>query len=308
MQNQNKYTELIKSKAKYLGFSDCGITRPCYLNEDKPHINKWLNNNMFGEMSYMKNHLEKRLNPNLIMQDAKSIVSVIYNYNTGEFQKDKTAPKISKYSYSIDYHSVLKSKLKQLLIFIKNNIKNADGRYFVDTAPILERLHAKRAGLGWIGKNSCLITKEYGSFVFIGELFLNIELNYDNPINNYCGTCTKCIQACPTKAIVEPFVIDSNKCISYLTIEHKSSLPKELKNKFNNFVFGCDICQDVCPWNLKSKKNINKDLVINYILLNLSNEEWNNLTLEKFKEVFKLSSINYIKFENLIRNIDFIKD
>jgi epoxyqueuosine reductase len=300
--NKIDYTELIRSEAKAIGFSGCGFSTPSTLSEDNDYFIHWLKMGMNGEMNYMKNYPEKRLNSKLIYEETQSIITVLLNYNTAERQKSSPSFKVSKYAYFGDYHFIIKAKLKKLLNFIKKNIKDADGRYFVDTAPIFERSVAKNSGLGWIGKNSCLITKKFGSFVFIGELLLNIELNYDKPSYNYCGNCTKCIDACPTKAIVSPYVIDANKCISYLTVEHKSDIPNEFKNKLENWIFGCDICQDVCPWN-KKNKTFNNELNINSDLMNFSAAVWKNLSPEQFEKISKSSALNYISYEQLKRNI-----
>jgi epoxyqueuosine reductase len=297
-------TELIKSEAKNIGFSDCKISKPSIETEDYSNFLKWLEKGRNGEMGYMKNHPEKRSNPKLIYNDTKSIVTVLLNYNTREKQKSYPYFKVSKYAYSDDYHVLIKTRLKNLLNFIKKNISNADGRFFVDTAPILERALAKNSGVGWVGKNTCIITKNSGSFVFIGEIFLNIDLITDTPVKNYCGNCTKCIEACPTKAIIEPYVLDSKKCISYYTIEHRSDIPEDFKNKFNNWVFGCDICQNVCPWN-KKNSNDNKDIKINHDLLNLKIEDWENLSPELFIKISKFSALKYISFKQLKRNINF---
>lgn len=297
------YTELIKAEAMTLGFSDCGITQPSPLAEDKPHLLNWLHNNMYGEMGYMNNNIDIRLNPELIYTEAKSVISVILNYKIAHKQIDSTAPKVSRHVIVEDYHKIIKSKLKKLLKFIKEIIPDADGRFFVDSAPILERSLAKSSGIGWIGKNACLISKQHGSFVFIGELLLNKELIYDKPAKDYCGNCNKCIDACPTKAIINAHVIDATKCISYLT--QKTDMPEVLKGKINNYVYGCDICQDACPWN--DNANYNDTIKINHYLLNLTKKEWDNLTPEMYDKLSAESPIKHITYEKLKKNIEFVR-
>ena len=250
MNKKEKYTQIIKAEAERLGFFACGISKARFLEEEQQNLETWLKKGLHGEMKYMENNFEKRLDPTKLVDGAKSIISLLFSYHPKEQQKHKDAPIISKYAYGEDYHFVLKDKMQKLLNFINEKIGEVSGRAFVDSAPVLEKKWAELSGLGWIGKNSLLLTKQ-GSFFFICELIIDLELNYDKSINSYCGTCTRCIDACPTKAITEPYVVDANKCISYLTIEFKESLPKQLQNSFQNRVFGCDICQDVCPHNRK---------------------------------------------------------
>jgi len=257
-------------------------------------------------MKYMENYFDKRLDPRLLVDDAKSVISLLFNYYPQQNQNPE-APKISKYAYGQDYHEVIKTKLHEFLSTLKDNIGNINGRAFVDSAPVLDKAWAKKSGLGWIGKNSNLINKQQGSFFFIAELIVDIELEYDGPIKDYCGTCTKCIDACPTEAIVAPYVVDGSKCISYLTIELKENIPAEFKNKMDNWAFGCDVCQDVCPWNSFSMPH--KESLFNSSngLLNFSEAEWNDMTTETFNLVFKNSAVKRTKYKGLKRNLAFIK-
>ena len=305
MNSTSKYTQQIKVEAKRLGFDYVGISKADFLEEEAPRLENWLNNNMHGQMSYMQNHFDKRLDPRLLVPGAKSVVSLLLNYFPSEEQKDKSAPKISKYAYGKDYHDVIKEKLNLLLEFIKENIGEVDGRAFVDSAPVLDKAWAKKSGLGWIGKNSNLINKSSGSFYFIAELIIDLE--YDGAIKDYCGTCTKCIDACPTDAIVAPYVVDGSKCISYFTIELKENIPNEVKGKFDNWSFGCDICQDVCPWNSFSKPHSEPHFQANPELLGMKKDDWYELTEETFKRVFKGSAVKRTKFAGLKRNVEFLK-
>ncbi len=307
MTNTSKYTALIKSEAKRLGFDYCGISKADFLEEEAPRLENWLNNNMHGQMSYMQNHFDKRLDPRLLVPGAKSVISLLLNYYPSEKQKDPSAPKISKYAYGKDYHDVIKEKLNLLLEFIGENIGEVDGRAFVDSAPVLDKAWAKKSGLGWIGKHSNLINKSSGSFYFIAELILDLELEYDGAVKDYCGTCTKCIDACPTDAIIAPYVVDGSKCISYFTIELKENIPNDVKGKFNNWAFGCDICQDVCPWNRFSKPHAEPLFNANSELLGMKKEDWYELTEETFKRVFKGSALKRTKFSGLKRNLEFLK-
>ncbi len=263
--NKEKYAHLIKAESKRLGFLSCGISKADFLEVEAPRLENWLNNNFNGQMSYMENHFDKRLDPRLLVDGAKSVVSLLLNYYPNEIQ-NVDSYKISKYAYGQDYHHVIKDKLKDLLQFIQNEIGEVNGRVFVDSAPVLDKAWAAKSGLGWIGKNSNLLTQKVGSFYFIAELILDIELDYDLPTTDHCGTCTACIDACPTQAIVSPYVVDGSKCISYFTIELKDNIPNEFKNKFDDWMFGCDVCQDVCPWNRFSKPNSEPFLrqILNY--------------------------------------------
>jgi len=257
-------------------------------------------------MGYMENHFEKRVNPAKLVEDARSVISVILNYFPSKMQEDPEAPVISKYAYGKDYHGVIKRKLKDLLEYINTNIHAVKGRGFVDSAPVLDRAWAAKSGLGWIGKNSMLISPAKGSFFFIGSLIVDIELFYDRPIPDFCGDCTRCINACPTKAIVSPRIIDSGKCISYHTIENKGEIDVDLKGKFQNRAFGCDICQDVCPWNRKAIPHQVKEFEPLPRLLEMTRDEWHRLTSEQYNHLFSLSAVERAGFPNLQRNLTFI--
>jgi epoxyqueuosine reductase len=299
---------MIKAEALRLGFIACGISKAEFLEEDAPRLEKWLLQNHHGEMKYMENYFDKRLDPRLLVDDAKSVISLSLNYYTEEKQTDPNAPKISKYAYGQDYHTVIKDKLKELLFFIEENIGAVSGRAFVDSAPVLDRAWAKRSGIGWIGKNSNLISKTDGSFFFLAELIIDLELDYDHPFQtDHCGTCTRCLDACPTDAIIAPQVVDGSKCISYLTIELKEEIPNEFKDKMSNWMFGCDICQDVCPWNRFSKAHSEQAFMPENGLLDLSAKDLTEITDEVFKKVFKGSAVKRTKFSGLKRNIDFLK-
>jgi epoxyqueuosine reductase len=304
--NLSKHTQIIKQEAKRLGFDFCGISKADFLEEEAPKLEAWLKAGMHGKMEYMENHFDKRLNPTLLVEGAKSVVSLLYNYYPEQTQNTE-APKISKYAYGYDYHEVIKEKLNEFLNTLKEKIGDVNGRAFVDSAPVLDKAWAKKSGLGWIGKNANLINKQNGSFFFIAELIIDVDLEYDGPIQDYCGTCTKCIDACPTEAIVEPFIVDGSKCISYLTIELKDAIPGEFKNKMDNWAFGCDVCQDVCPWNRFSTPNHETQFNNQTGLLNLSTNEWHEMTEETFNKVFKHSAVKRTKYKGLKRNLEFIK-
>lgn len=300
-------TFLIKQEAHRLGFDFCGISKAEFLNEEATHLENWLKKGMHGKMEYMEKNFEKRLNPAKLVDGAKSVISLLYNYYTDKKQEDDTAPKISKYAFGEDYHFVVKRKLQELIFFIREKIGEVNGRAFVDSAPVLERAWAKKSGLGWVGKNSNLITKQYGSFFFIAELVVDLELEYDSPLPDYCGTCTRCMDACPTDAIVAPQMVDGSKCISYFTIELKENIPNEMKGKFANRAFGCDICQDVCPWNRFSKKHNEPAFEPKDELLQMKKSEWEEITEDVFNKLLKNSAVQRAKFKGLKRNIDFLK-
>ncbi len=306
MNAKEKYTSSIKQEAKRLGFLSCGVSKAGFLEEDAPRLEKWLNNNMHGQMSYMENHFDKRLNPTLLVDGAKSVISLLLNYYPSEFQKEESY-KISKYAYGQDYHFVIKEKLKELLHFIQTEIGEVSGRAFVDSAPVLDKAWAAKSGLGWMGKNTNLITQKVGSFYFIAELIVDLELEYDSATTDHCGSCTACIDACPTEAIVAPYVVDGSKCISYFTIELKENIPTEMKGKFDDWVFGCDVCQDVCPWNRFSKSHNEPLFQANPELLSLSKKDWEEITEDVFKKVFKNSAVKRTKLEGLKRNVAFSK-
>lgn len=298
---------MIKDEAKRLGFVFCGIAKAEFLEEEAPRLEKWLKGQMHGEMAYMENHFDKRLDPRLLVDDAKSVISLGFNYYTADLQKDKSAPKISRYAYGMDYHSVIKDKLRELLAYIQTEVGEVGGRAFVDSAPVLDRAWARKSGLGWIGKNSNLISKEQGSFFFLCELIVDLPLAYDIvPTKDYCGTCTRCIDACPTEAIVSPQVVDGSKCISYLTIELKNEIPTEFAGKMDNWMFGCDVCQDVCPWNRFSEPHQEDAFNPHPELLQIEKREWEEITEETFQRIFKKSAVKRAKFAGLTRNIKFL--
>jgi epoxyqueuosine reductase len=306
MNNKETNTKFIKSEAQRLGFLSCGISKSGFLEAEAPRLEKWLNQNQHGQMSYMENHFDKRLNPNLLVDDAKSVVSLLLNYFPSENQIEDTY-KISKYAYGQDYHFVIKEKLKELLHSIQEKIGEVSGRAFVDSAPVLDKAWAAKSGLGWVGKNSNLITKTIGSFYFIAELIIDLELDYDHATTDHCGSCKACLDACPTQAIVAPYVVDGSKCISYFTIELKDNLPQEMKGKFDDWAFGCDVCQDVCPWNRFSKPHDEPLFNPNPELLSMTKKDWEEITNETFEAVFKNSAVKRTKWEGLKRNITFLK-
>lgn len=306
--NRANYTQLIKQKAIELGFQSCGIAKADFLEEEAPRLEDWLLQNRHGEMAYMENHFDKRLDPRKLVDGAKSVVSLTLNY----FPKNELTfgdYKISKYAYGKDYHNVIKKKLKQFLQFISTEIGEVSGRAFVDSAPVLDKAWAQKSGLGWIGKNSNLITKQVGSFFFICELIIDLELEYDSPYTqDFCGKCTKCVDACPTDAIIAPYQVDGSKCISYYTIELKNAIPKEVEGKFENWIFGCDICQDVCPWNRFSKPHQETAFEANDLFKELKQKDLEEITQEVFDKVFIGSPIRRTKLEGIQKNIQFIKN
>jgi len=304
--NASKYSTIIKAEAKRLGFLSCGISKAEFLEAEAPRLETWLNKNMNGEMRYMENHFDKRLDPTLLVEGSKSVVSLLLNYYPSEIQTDDSY-KLSKYAYGNDYHHVIKHKLKSLLYFIQDEIGEVGGRAFVDSAPVLDKAWAAKSGLGWIGKHSNLLTQQVGSFYFIAELIIDLELEYDYATTDHCGTCTKCIDACPTEAITEPYVVDGSKCISYFTIELKENIPTEFKGKFDDWMFGCDICQDVCPWNRFSKPHNEPLFNPHPELLDMTKKDWGEITEDTFKKVFQKSAVKRTKFAGLERNIEFLK-
>lgn len=306
LSTKTQYTNLIKTEAKRLGFMSCGISKAGFLEEEAPRLETWLNKNMHGEMSYMENHFDKRLDPTRLVEDSKSVVSLLLNYFP-EQQQNTDSYKISKYAYGTDYHFVIKDKLKELLNTITSEIGAVHGRAFVDSAPVLDKAWAAKSGLGWMGKHSNLLTKQVGSFYFIAELIIDLELDYDLPVTDHCGSCTACIDACPTQAIVDPYVVDGSKCISYATIELKNEIPTYFSSKMDDWMFGCDICQDVCPWNRFSKSHREPLFNPNPKLLAMEKKDWEEITQEVFSEIFKKSAVKRTKFSGLVRNIQFLK-
>ena len=307
--NKPLITQRIKQKAFDLGFSFVGVSRAEFLENEARDLEKWLSENRHGKMSYMENYFDKRTDPSLLVDNAKSVITVLQNYYSTSKQQDKNAPKISMYALGKDYHFVIRDKLNRLHGFIKDEIGDVNARGFVDSAPVMDKVWAKKGGLGWIGKHTNLINKQQGSYFFIGELIVDLELDYDGPIKDFCGTCTKCIDACPTNAIIQPYKLDASKCISYLTIELKDELfPKEFKGKMENWMFGCDICQEVCPWNKFSLQHKEPQFNPNLKLLQINKKQWDELSKETFNELFKKSAIKRTKFEGLKRNIKFLKN
>lgn len=291
-----------------LGFLACGIAKAEFLESEAPHLENYLKEKRNGNLSYMENHFDKRLDPRLLVDGAKSVISLLYNYYPEKTQRDDTY-KISKYAYGEDYHFIVKDKLRDLMDFIREEIGEVNGRVFTDSAPILEGAWAEKAGIGWMGKHSLLITKQSGSFFFLGELIIDLELEYDTPfVTDHCGSCTRCIDACPTDAIVFDKKIDASKCISYFTIELKDEVPIEMKGKFEDWMFGCDICQDVCPWNRFSKPHSEKRFLPNDEILNFSKSDWEEITEEEFRKIFRKSPVKRTKFTGLTRNIKFLSD
>jgi len=302
-------SDRIKTKARELGFLDCGISEARFLAEEKDRLLEWLRHEMHGEMAYMSNHLEKRLDPRLLVENARSVISVLLNYFPADKQTDPAAPVLSKYAFGTDYHFVMKEKLGKLLQFIQSEIAPCEGRCFVDSAPVLDRAWAAQAGLGWIGKNTNLISTEHGSFFFIGELIVDLELSANTKIvHDHCGNCTRCIDVCPTQALVAPYILDARRCISYQTIENKGEIDPTLKGKFEDRVFGCDICQDVCPWNLKSESHQESAFYPEMKLMNLSKSEWDNMDKSLFNELFRHSAVKRTRFEGLKRNLKFLEE
>ncbi|MDZ7876040.1 MAG: tRNA epoxyqueuosine(34) reductase QueG [Saprospiraceae bacterium] len=303
-----KNTDTIRQEAYRLGFEFVGIARAERMDEEARRLEAWLNGNMHGKMAYMENHFDKRIDPRQLVEGAKSVISLTYNYFTDAEQTDKDAPKISKYAYGADYHTVVKDKLRQLLNFISDTIGEVSGRAFVDSAPVLERDWARRSGTGWVGKNTLLIQPKRGSYFFLAELILDLELTSDTPMKDYCGTCRRCIDACPTEAISpQGYFMDGSKCISYLTIELRDEkLPPQYSDKMEGWMFGCDICQQVCPWNRFSTPHNESKFNPHPDLLTMTREEWLDISADVFREIFKKSAVKRTKFEGLKRNINFL--
>lgn len=302
------YSQLIKQKAEKFGFQSCGISKAEFLEEEAPRLETWLNKGYHGEMKYMENHFDKRLNPTLLVDGAKSVISLSYNY----FPKVKIDEinnfKISKYAYGEDYHEVIKDILKNMVAELQEEIGEFGFRVFVDSAPVLEKAWARKSGLGWVGKNANLITKKHGSFYFLAEIICDLELDYDLAVTDHCGSCRACIDACPTQAIVSDRIVDGSKCISYATIELKNEIPDYFNGKMDDWIFGCDVCQDVCPWNRFSAPTLQEKFSPNFQKLNFRKNEWKELTQELFSEIFKKSAVKRTKFSGLMRNINLLND
>jgi len=302
------YSQLIKQKAEKFGFQSCGISKAEFLEEEAPRLEAWLNKGYHGEMQYMENHFDKRLNPTLLVDGAKSVISLSYNY----FPKVKIDEinnfKISKYAYGEDYHEVIKDILKNMVAELQEEIGEFGFRVFVDSAPVLEKAWARKSGLGWVGKNANLITKKHGSFYFLAEIICDLELEYDLAVTDHCGSCRACIDACPTQAIVSDRIVDGSKCISYATIELKNEIPDYFNGKMDDWMFGCDVCQDVCPWNRFSAPTLQEKFSPNFQKLNFRKNEWKELTQELFSEIFKKSAVKRTKFSGLMRNINLLND
>lgn len=306
---RSKLSNQIKSESKELGFYACGISKADYLPDDESRVEDWLKNQMHGEMSWMERNKEKRYDPTKLVEGAKSVISVLYNYTPEQKLPTEDNYNISCYAYGNDYHKVLKDKLHQLLIFIESVAGKRNARVFVDSAPVLDRAWAHKSGLGFIGKNTLLINRKGGSFFFIGHIILDLELDYseNEGEKNFCGSCTLCINACPTDAL-EPFKLDARKCISYLTIEHRSEIPPALKGKFNDWIFGCDICQDVCPWNRETEPHQEPLFALSDELRSLNKKDWDDLDKDQFKALFLQSALQRTGFEGLKRNLNYLKD
>lgn len=308
MSNLSHNSKLIKEKAIALGFAACGIAKARKLDEEQEQLQGFLDKNYHGEMGYLANHFEKRLDPTELVPQAKSVIVVLLNYFPEQLQKGTDTPVISKYAYGKDYHLVIKDKLKVLFDYINHHIQPIEGRMFTDSAPVLERAWAVQAGLGWIGKNGLLINKELGSFFFIAELIIDLELEYDRPFEKeHCGSCNQCLSACPTQALVDPYVLDARKCISYLTIELKHEIPKEFQGKLMRRAFGCDICQDVCPWNQRTTAHRVEEFKPHPDFLPMSKENWNSLSREQFNEIFRKSTVKRAGFDKLKQNLRFLE-
>ena len=302
-----QHSQLVKKHAKRLGFLSCGISRAGFLEEEAPKFEQWLQQGHHGSMAYMERNFDKRLDPTKLVPGAKSVVSLLYNYYPKETQSDPTAPKLSKYAYGKDYHIVVKDKLFALLQVLQQEIGDINGRVFVDSAPVLDKAWAAKAGLGWIGKHSNLISKQTGSFFFIAELIIDLPLEQDAPVTDHCGSCTACIDACPTAAIIAPYQVDGSKCISYFTIELKDAIPQEVKGTFENWAFGCDICQDVCPWNRFSTPHEEQQFDPSPELLQMSRDDWHEITEAVFDRLFAESAVQRTQFSGLKRNLEFLR-
>lgn len=304
----HQHTHYLRQRAYELGFDFVGISAARELTEEGRRLEQWLNQGYHGKMQYMENHFEKRIDPRKLVEGAQSVVTLLYNYHNPEQQSDPDAPKIAQYAYGQDYHHVVKAKLRELLSDLQAEVGAVQGRCFVDSAPVLERDWAKHSGVGWIGKNTLLITRQQGSYFFLAELILDLPLVADGPIKDYCGRCRRCIDACPTEAIhPNGYLMDGSKCISYLTIELREAIPKTFEDQMEGWMFGCDICQQVCPWNRFAKRHKEPAFEPQPDLLEMPREEWLELTREVFQKVFKKSAVKRTKYEGLVRNIQFLR-
>ncbi len=306
MTNKSTYSQLIKEEARRLGFSFCGISKAEFLEKEAPRLEQWLKEGRHGKMQYMENHFDKRLDPTLLVEGSKSVISLLYNYHNPEAALGSDRIKISQYAFGEDYHVVVKDKLQELMQFIWTEIGEVSGRVFVDSAPVMEKAWAIKSGLGWLGKNGNLINKQAGSYFFVSELILDLDLEYDHAQTDHCGSCTACLDACPTGALYEPHKVDGSMCISYFTIELKDAIPQEMKGKFEDWVFGCDVCMEVCPWNRFAKKHSEPRFEPNPMLKEMSILDWTDISEEVFSKLFKKSPIKRTKYNGLRRNIDFI--
>lgn len=307
MDKAAQHTKIIKGIANELGFEACGVARARHLVEEEANLKNWLNLNYHGQMGYMANHFDKRLDPTKLVPGAKSVVSLLYNYYPKKDLADKGTYRIAKYTYGKDYHLVIRDKLKLLLERIREEIGEVEGRAFVDSAPVMERQWAQIAGLGWLGKNGLLLNKKMGSFFFIAELIIDLELVPDTPVTDHCGTCTRCIDACPTEAIVQPGLVDGSKCISYFTIELKAENTIPTGHNMENWIFGCDICQDICPWNRHAKPHQEPEFNPSEDLMAMNDDSWEEMTEEVFGRMFGKSAIKRTKLKGLQRNVAYIK-
>ena len=303
-----RHTQLIKEQAAALGFTFCGVARAEFLEEEAPRLEAWLRQGKHGAMRYLENHFDKRLDPTKLVEDAKSVITLGYNYFPEKDLAQDDNYKIAKYAYGEDYHFVIKRKLRALLEYVQEAIGEVHGRAFVDSAPVMERAWAQRSGTGWVGKNSLLLNKRQGSFFFLAELIVDLELAYDGPVPDYCGTCTRCLDACPTDAITEPYVVDSNRCISYLTIELREAIPDSMQGQWADWIFGCDICQDVCPWNRHARPHQEPAFDPHPDLADMTKDDWHEITEETFRKVFKKSALKRAKLTGLRRNIAAVAD
>lgn len=307
MANRQELTRWLKAEAQRIGFDFCGVSEAGFLEEEAPRLEQWLAGNRHGQMAYMERYFDLRLDPRILVPGARSVVSLLYNYYPPERPSDPSAPKISAYAYGTDYHFVVKEKLRELLDVLREKAGEVNGRVFVDSAPVLERAWAKKSGLGWIGKNSNLINRQQGSFFFLAELIIDLPLEPDPPMRDYCGTCNRCIEACPTEAIIQPYVVDGSRCISYFTIELKEAIPAEMKGTFDDWTFGCDVCQDVCPWNRFSKPHEEPQFRMHPELRDMSRKEWEEMTEEVFRKVFRNSAVKRTGYPGIRRNLEFLR-